>query len=118
MFKWAQQMEVAWSKVGAIRRMLEEFPLLLLHDNARPHTANKTNETLRNFKWEVLEHPPYSPDLAPNRCILNWYTLIYDRAKRRYLMNLVITFGFPKNGKFIDHERASQLLKNEYEPCN
>jgi hypothetical protein len=35
--------------------MLEDFPLLLLHDNARPHTANKTNETLRNFKLEVLE---------------------------------------------------------------
>jgi hypothetical protein len=29
---------------------------------ARPHSASKTNETLRNFKWEVLEHPPYSPD--------------------------------------------------------
>jgi hypothetical protein len=26
---------------------------LLLHDNAFPHTANKTNET-RNFKWEVV----------------------------------------------------------------
>jgi hypothetical protein len=51
-------MEVAWNKVGAIRRMLEDFPLLLLHDNARPHTANKTNETLRNFQREVLEHPP------------------------------------------------------------
>jgi hypothetical protein len=55
-------MEVAWSKVGAIRRMLEDFSLLLLHDNARPHTANKTNETLRNFKWEVLDRPPYNPD--------------------------------------------------------
>jgi hypothetical protein len=60
MFKRAQQMEVAWSKVRAIRRMLEYFLLLLLHENARPHTANKTHETLRNFKWEVLEHPPYS----------------------------------------------------------
>jgi hypothetical protein len=66
MFKRAEQMEVAWSKVAAIRRMLEDFPLLLLHDNARPRTANKTNETLRNFKWEVLKHPPYSPDLAPS----------------------------------------------------
>jgi hypothetical protein len=28
--------------------------------------ANKTNETLQNFRWEVLEHPPYSPDLAPS----------------------------------------------------
>jgi hypothetical protein len=27
MFKRAEQMEVAWSKVGAIRRMLEDFPL-------------------------------------------------------------------------------------------
>jgi hypothetical protein len=42
-------MEVSWSKAEAIRRMLEDFPLLLLHDNARPHTGNKTNETLRNF---------------------------------------------------------------------
>ncbi|PNF38144.1 hypothetical protein B7P43_G14600 [Cryptotermes secundus] len=40
--------------------------VLLLHDNARPHTANKTNETLQNFKWEVLEHPPYSHDLGPS----------------------------------------------------
>jgi hypothetical protein len=48
-------MEVAWSKVGAIWRMLDDFPLLLLHYNARPHTANKTNETLRNFKWEAIE---------------------------------------------------------------
>jgi hypothetical protein len=66
MFKRAVQMEIAWSKVGAIWRMLEDFPLLLLHDNAHPHTANKTNQTLRNFKWEVLEHPPYRPDLAPS----------------------------------------------------
>jgi hypothetical protein len=27
MFKRAEQMEVAWSKVGAIRRTLEDFPL-------------------------------------------------------------------------------------------
>jgi hypothetical protein len=39
---------------------------LLLHDKSRPHIANKTNETLRHFKWEALEHPPYSPDLAPS----------------------------------------------------
>jgi hypothetical protein len=55
MFKRAEQMEVAWSKVGAIRRMLEDFTLLLLHDNACPHTANKPNEMLRNFKWEVYD---------------------------------------------------------------
>jgi len=40
--------------------------VLLLHDNARPHSANQTTATLRSFKWEVLQHPPYSPDLAPS----------------------------------------------------
>jgi len=40
--------------------------VLLLHDNVRPHSANQTTVTLRSFKWEVLQHPPYSPDLAPS----------------------------------------------------
>jgi transposase len=38
---------------------------LLLHDNARPHTAHATIEALETLKFEVLSHPPYSPDLAP-----------------------------------------------------
>jgi hypothetical protein len=36
----------------------------LLHDNARPHTAHVTGFFGRG--WEILEHPPYSPDLAPS----------------------------------------------------
>jgi transposase len=39
---------------------------LLLHDNARPHTARATNDALETLKFEVLSHPPYSPDLAPS----------------------------------------------------
>ncbi|GBO21195.1 hypothetical protein AVEN_5387-1 [Araneus ventricosus] len=38
----------------------------LLHDNARPHTAHKTEELLKRFKWEVLDNPPYRPDLVPS----------------------------------------------------
>jgi transposase len=40
-------------------------PTLLLHDNARPHTARATLDALEMLKFEVLSHPPYSPDLAP-----------------------------------------------------
>ena len=37
---------------------------MLLHDNSRPHTAAHITETLRKPKFEVMAHPPYSPDLA------------------------------------------------------
>jgi histone-lysine N-methyltransferase SETMAR len=37
--------------------------VVLLRDNARPHTANRTREMSRRYNWEVLDHPPYSPDL-------------------------------------------------------
>jgi len=40
--------------------------ILLLHDNARPHTAAHTLETLKQLKWEPMKHPAYSPALAPS----------------------------------------------------
>jgi hypothetical protein len=39
--------------------------VLILHDNARPHVATATQELLKCFWRTVLEHPAYSPDLAP-----------------------------------------------------
>ena len=39
--------------------------IILLHDNARPHTANLARDKLQRFGWETLQHPPYSPDLSP-----------------------------------------------------
>ncbi|GAV09580.1 hypothetical protein RvY_19088 [Ramazzottius varieornatus] len=38
---------------------------LLLHDNAKAHSAKKTYAKLRELGLETLPHPPYSPDLAP-----------------------------------------------------
>uniref|UniRef100_A0A4W6CBK6 Histone-lysine N-methyltransferase SETMAR n=1 Tax=Lates calcarifer TaxID=8187 RepID=A0A4W6CBK6_LATCA len=38
------------------RRGHQSKGVILHHDNARPHTLG----------WELLPHPPYSPDLAPS----------------------------------------------------
>jgi histone-lysine N-methyltransferase SETMAR len=43
-----------------------DAPLHLLHDNTRPHTAEKMTKLLEKFGWETFDHPPYSPDLAPS----------------------------------------------------
>ncbi|GFT51452.1 histone-lysine N-methyltransferase SETMAR [Trichonephila clavipes] len=40
--------------------------VVLLHDNSRPHTANRTQDLITSFGREKLDHPPYSPDLAPS----------------------------------------------------
>ena len=45
-------------------RLSEGFSLQ--HDNATPHTAKMTKEWIQKYGWEVLPHPPHSPDLAPS----------------------------------------------------
>jgi histone-lysine N-methyltransferase SETMAR len=40
--------------------------VLLLHNNARPHSAAATVNLLNSWGWEILPHPPHNPDLAPS----------------------------------------------------
>jgi len=39
--------------------------VLFLHDNALAHRALATQEKLAYLGFQCLDHPPYSPDLAP-----------------------------------------------------
>ena len=48
------------------RRGMLSATILLLHDNAQPHSAAQTQDLITSFKWEQMDHPPYSPDLAPS----------------------------------------------------
>jgi hypothetical protein len=42
--------------------------VLLHHGNARPHTAGATQDRIQELlvQCELLEHPPYNPDLTPS----------------------------------------------------
>ena len=40
--------------------------MVIQYDNARPHVVKSVKIYLKTFKWEVLPHPLYSPDIAPS----------------------------------------------------
>jgi hypothetical protein len=42
------------------------YGIVLLHDNACPHSASRTCALLEHFNWKLFEHLPYSTDLTPN----------------------------------------------------
>ena len=48
-----------------LKRPNRQSQTILLHDNARPHVAQVVKTALQELEWEVLQDPPYSPDLAP-----------------------------------------------------
>ncbi|KAJ4450514.1 hypothetical protein ANN_01941 [Periplaneta americana] len=45
------------------RRHLGVQNPIILHDNAKSHTTAAVKDLLRRWQWEILEHPPYSPDM-------------------------------------------------------
>ncbi|PNF20025.1 hypothetical protein B7P43_G05945 [Cryptotermes secundus] len=62
-FQYIQTLKHLRRRVCPVRGSLA--PIILQHDNARPHTSRATEEALRNLKFEPIPQPPYSPDLAP-----------------------------------------------------
>jgi hypothetical protein len=52
-------------KIQGWRGMLTKG-VVLLHDKARPHIADRTNVLIKLFNSEIFDHPSYIPDLAPS----------------------------------------------------
>ena len=53
---------------------------IILHDNAKSHTAAAVTDLLRRSQWEILEHPPYSRDMSP--CDYDHFAKVKVRVTR------------------------------------
>jgi hypothetical protein len=56
--------------------------VVLLHDNAHPHTAACTRALPQHFKGELFDHTPYSPDIAPSDYHLFTYLKNWLQSRR------------------------------------
>ncbi|UYV74707.1 KCNH5 [Cordylochernes scorpioides] len=59
--------------------------LILQHDNAPAHNATVVKNTIKDLGWELLPHPPYSPDLAPSNYHL--FTSLGHALKKQEFSN-------------------------------
>ncbi|CAH1962937.1 unnamed protein product [Acanthoscelides obtectus] len=52
--------------ITELRKINPERRIILHQDNASSHTAQQTRQYLTEENVELLDHPPYSPDLSSN----------------------------------------------------
>ena len=85
-------------------------------DDARPDSSLLTRQMLLQLEWDVLPHPPYSPDLAPSDChllrslqnFLNGTSCSSNQEVKKHLSQ----FSAGKDQNF--HERGINLLPERW----
>ncbi|CAH2010711.1 unnamed protein product [Acanthoscelides obtectus] len=86
--------------ITELRKINPERRIVLHQDNASSHTAQKTRQYLTEENVELLDRPPYSPDLSPN----DFFTL--TKIKNRL-----------RGQRFQSPEEAVDAFKNAWNKC-
>ena len=76
----------------------------LLHNNASSHTSAQTAEFLSTQSIDLMSHPPYSPNLAPNDFFLFPYVKNKMRGQR---------FTTPEEGLDTFRIHVLKMLQSE-----
>ena len=89
-----------------------------VHDNARPHTARQTVDKLNELGFDVLPHPPYSPDLSPSDYL--FHPMKNELRGKQYnnsqeiVTDIIAWFQTEENGFF---RKAFDLLPEVAKMC-
>ena len=63
---YAAELRRLCQEIARQRRGKLTLGVLLLHDNAPAHTSQAAMTAATDCGFQVLPHPPYSPDMAPS----------------------------------------------------
>ncbi|CAH2002699.1 unnamed protein product [Acanthoscelides obtectus] len=91
-----------------LRKINPERRIILHQHNASSHTAQKTRQYLTEETVELLDHPPYSPDLSPN----DFFT--FPKIKNRLRGQ---RFQSPKEPVDAFKNAVLDLPTNEWNKC-
>lgn len=106
--------ELYCEQLSRLRRKMRnrQGPIILLHD-----TAQLTTNKLTELGWEHLDHPPYSPDLAPSDFHLFRALEHFLRGKRfKNIGEMRVSLGQFFNSKPQDfYRRGIYLLPEKWQ---
>lgn len=81
------------------------------HDNAPAHRANLTQDFLAQSGLTLLDHPPYSPDLAP--CDFGLFPLIKNQLKgRKFTSEEELLNAWDKACASVTKDQWQQIFSN------
>lgn len=64
---FCKQLDRVYEALSKLRPSILNRRKVILHmDNARPHTAVLTKSKIKQLRLDILNHPPYSPDISPS----------------------------------------------------
>ena len=81
--------------------------ILSHHDNAPAHSSRIARDVLREFRWKLLPHSPYSPDLALSDFFL--FPKLKKHLKGVYFNDTNEAKQAAKNGLQNDQQITSKM---------